>query len=647
MAAIGSWGTNALRIPLNEHCWLGVDDGLPTPEYVGETYRRTIQDIVQTAIANGLYPILDLHWSAPAGQPAIGQRPMPNASYSEDFWTSVADRFKGDTRVIFDLYNEPVPNNNVPDSTADAARRSWECWRDGGVASCDATLDLGTESTRMSAAETVGMRALVDAVRTTGATNVMMLGGIQWANTLWSDAAHNWLAYRPSDPLNNTVPAVHLYPSAWCIVAACYDAEIAPVAAQVPVVATEFGYPSCEGAASAWLETLMRWLDARAVGYLAWAWTTPHDEQDACTGLKLIASFSGTPTPYGLIYKTHLAGIPGETTTTLISSAPRSTEGQGVTFSAHVVSPSHVPAGNVVFALDGADVHAAALDDTGRAAFTATFVDDGAHSLVARYAGSAGFRPSASAALSHTVDNVAPAVELAAGVIDPLSVGTVFSVSSSFTDPGSADTHTATVDWGDGTTSAASIGPGRLTASHTYTAAGIYGLAVKVEDDDGGVSSSALASVIVFDRSAGFVGGLGHFESPAGAYAADAVAAGRATFAFAAWYADGAAVPSGKAAVAVRTARFTFDSTSYDWLVIKGARADLYGSGRVNGAGGYAFRLSVIDGGSGGGDDRLRLRIWNPSSGALLYDNQAGAPDDADPVADVAGAIAIRARGSD
>src|SRR5688500_3795984 len=134
IAAMGGWGTNAVRIPLNEHCWLGVDDGAPTPDYIGEPYRRAIEDLVQLAIANGLYPILDLHWSAPEGQPAIGQRPMPNASYSADFWTSLADRFKGDTRVIVDLYNEPVPNNNVSDATDDAARRSWECWRDGGVA---------------------------------------------------------------------------------------------------------------------------------------------------------------------------------------------------------------------------------------------------------------------------------------------------------------------------------------------------------------------------------------------------------------------------------------------------------------------------------------------------------------------------------
>ena len=93
-------------------------------------------------------------------------------------------------------------------ATDDAARRSWECWRDGGTASCDATMRLGTSGPTLSADQAVGMQALVDAVRATGATNVVMLSGIQWANTLWSSATRNWLAYRPVDPLDNAVAAV-------------------------------------------------------------------------------------------------------------------------------------------------------------------------------------------------------------------------------------------------------------------------------------------------------------------------------------------------------------------------------------------------------------------------------------------------------
>src|SRR4029077_19758350 len=177
--------------------------------FVGEAYRQTIESYVDLLLASGLYVIVDLHWSAPAGQPANAQRPMPNTSYSTDFWTSVANRFKSDGRVIFDLFNEPVPNNNQNDASDDAARRSWECWRDGGTASCDATLSLGNPQRAMDSGDTVGMQALVDAVRATGATNVIMLGGIQFANTLWSSATRNWLASRPADPLANLVAAVH------------------------------------------------------------------------------------------------------------------------------------------------------------------------------------------------------------------------------------------------------------------------------------------------------------------------------------------------------------------------------------------------------------------------------------------------------
>jgi len=42
----------------------------------------------------------------------------------------------------------------------------------------------------------------------------------------------------------------------------------------------------------------------------------------------------------------------------------------------------------------------------------------------------------------------------------------------------------------------------------------------------------------------------------------------------------------------------------------------------------------VIDGQQpkGGGYDKLRLKIWNKTSGQIVYDNQQGAPDNADPI---------------
>jgi hypothetical protein len=88
--------------------------------------------------------------------------------------------------------------------------------------------------------------------------------------------------------------------------------------------------------------------------------------------------------------------------------------------------------------------------------------------------------------------------------------------------------------------------------------------------------------------------------------------------------------PIGNTAFDFRAAGLSFRSTSYAWLVIAGARAQLKGTGAINGAGNYAFLLTAIDGDvvGGGGLDKVRLKIWDPLTGAIVYDNQTGAPDD-------------------
>jgi endoglucanase len=287
-----TWGINAVRLPLNEHCWLGIG-GTPT----GEPYQRAVRSYVELLLANDLYVILDLHWSAPGTASATSQDPMPNTDHSADFWTSVAKVFKGDDRVLFDLFNEPVPNSNQSDDSDHAARRSWQCWRDGAAGgTCDATQLRG-----MTGAQVAGMQSLVDAVRATDATNVIVLGGIQWANTLWSNSARNWLAYRPHDPLNKIVASFHAYPFTRCVTVACYEREIAPIAALVPVIAGEFGNDACD---AVWISTLLNWLDGQQIGYLAWVWHTALP--DDCASKHLLETYAGAPSRYGEIYKAHL-----------------------------------------------------------------------------------------------------------------------------------------------------------------------------------------------------------------------------------------------------------------------------------------------------------------------------------------------------
>jgi hypothetical protein len=285
--AMKAWRMNVVRLPLNEHCWLGIG-GNPQ----AEPYRAAVQDYVDRLVANGLYVILDLHWSAPSGQVAAGLQAMPNTSYSRDFWFSVATRFKNNPAVLFNVFNEPIPNNNENDATDDAARRSWECWRDGGL-SCSTPLTRGYQP--IANTQTVGMQALVDAVRATGATNVIVLGGIQWANTVWSSPTRNVLTYLPLDPLRQMVASLHVYEDTWTRVPADWDREVTPVAAQMPVIFGEFGHRPGD---AVWLNNLMSWADAHASGYLAWTWFS--------SGELRLANLDGTATPYGAVIRDHI-----------------------------------------------------------------------------------------------------------------------------------------------------------------------------------------------------------------------------------------------------------------------------------------------------------------------------------------------------
>jgi len=140
--------------------------------------------------------------------------------------------------------------------------------------------------------------------------------------------------------------------------------------------------------------------------------------------------------------------------------------------------------------------------------------------------------------------------------------------------------------------------------------------------------------IVVYDPAAGFVTGGGWIDSPAGAYAADPSLTGKASFGFVARYRPGANVPDGNTEFQLQVAGLRFKSTSYEWLVVAGAKAMYKGVGTINGRGNYGFQLTAWDGqvNGGGGADRFRIRIWDNNQGeSLVYDNQVG---DSDPNAE-------------
>jgi PKD repeat protein len=190
-----------------------------------------------------------------------------------------------------------------------------------------------------------------------------------------------------------------------------------------------------------------------------------------------------------------------------------------------------------------------------------------------------------------------------------------------------------TFNWDDATAPTAGTPAGGVayTASHQFTQAGVY--TIQVTADNNGVTDSDTTMIVVFDPSAGFVTGGGHIQSPPGAYAADPTLSGQATFGFISKYTKGATIPQGETEFKFHAADFNFSSTSYEWLVVSGAKAQYKGTGTVNGEGAFGFRLTATDGqvNGGGGVDKFRLNVTeNVNGGAVIYDNALGSPDDID-----------------
>jgi hypothetical protein len=61
---VRSWDIQAVRLPLNEDCWLEIN-GYPAAQYSSATYQQTIVSYVNLLTSNNVIVILDLHWAAP------------------------------------------------------------------------------------------------------------------------------------------------------------------------------------------------------------------------------------------------------------------------------------------------------------------------------------------------------------------------------------------------------------------------------------------------------------------------------------------------------------------------------------------------------------------------------------------------------
>ena len=272
---IASWHVNGVRLPLNEHCWLGING--VKPQYAGPRYRRAIVRYVNLLNRHGIYVELSLMWAAPGAYRATYQAGGPDADHAPAFWASLARTFRQNPNVILAPWGETIVNA--------------DCFLNGGV--CEATFGPNNLQYRVA-----GMQQAVDVMRRAGYRGVIAIPGIDYANDLTE-----WLSHQPRDPLNQLIAEAHVYAKNTCGDTACFQRTLEPIARRVPLIFGELGDAVDEmTCGSRYISQFADWAGKHDVGYFVWTWNTWRN----CSAL--ISDFSGMPfSPYGGWVKRHYA----------------------------------------------------------------------------------------------------------------------------------------------------------------------------------------------------------------------------------------------------------------------------------------------------------------------------------------------------
>ena len=235
-------GIDSVRIQISQP---GLD---PQNLLFTAAFRTQVVDAVHAARAAGLAVMLSVQDEVQSGE-SHGVASLPNDATSR-VWQSLSPVFANDLGVMYELLNEP----NLPPSPG-----NWRMWA-------------------------TAMNATLAVVRQSGARNVVVADGLQFAERLSGAPELN-------DRLGQVVYASHPYAHraedqqqpAW-------DAKFGDFARRHPVVVTEWAtVPKyfCDLGTPKYAEAFLQYLDERGIGLMAYGWDF--------SGPKFGSTFHGFP----------------------------------------------------------------------------------------------------------------------------------------------------------------------------------------------------------------------------------------------------------------------------------------------------------------------------------------------------------------
>ncbi len=168
-------------------------------------------------------------------------------------------------------------------------------------------------------------------------------------------------------------------------------------------------------------------------------------------------------------------------------------EGQTVTLTATFTDPD--AGGTHTATIDWGDGTVVdAIVAAGQVSGGHAYADNGAYTVTVTVTDDTGLFGTDS--LIATVNNVAEAPTVNAGADRTANEGQTLSLTATFTDADAGNTHTATIDWGDGTNTTGIVAAGQVSGSHAYADNGAYTVAVTVTDDTGLFGTDLLIATV-------------------------------------------------------------------------------------------------------------------------------------------------------